>query len=109
MMLIYTRNIKLYVIKLIEKLKKINRVEQQLVADACLKKILKSFGYINSKRTSKAKIGDLKVIDDSGKVITASDDTDKVEIFGNFFSSVFNTESQACNHTLHSKSTKFPN
>jgi len=75
-----------------------------------VKKILKKFWrYINSKRTSKAEIGDLKVIDDSGAVITASDDTDKVEIFCNFFSSVFNTKSQACNHTLANKPTKFPN
>jgi len=50
--------------------------------------------YINSKRKIKTSIGDLNSVDVCGNPITVSTNTEKAEVLGDFFSSVFTVEKE---------------
>ena len=54
----------------------------------------KFWKYVNNKRKNKSNIGDLKTQDTSGNDIIVTEDKDRAEVLGKFFSSVFTQEAQ---------------
>ena len=75
-------------------LRKLQTMEQQQVAVTCKENPKKIWKYVNSKRKNKSNIGDLKTQDTSGNDIIVTEDKDRAEVLGKFFSSVFTQEAQ---------------
>jgi len=69
-------------------------MEQQQVAVTCKENPKNFWKYVNSKRKNKSNIGDLKTQDTSGNDIIVTEDKDRAEVLGKFFSSVFTQEAQ---------------
>jgi len=77
-----------------DEIRKLQKEEQQNVAQHC-KQYPKAFWkYINSKRKTKTGIGELYNVDVSGNSVTVSGDIEKAEVLGKFFSSVFTVEEE---------------
>ena len=74
--------------------RKANRQEQHNVADQCKLNPKAFWKYINSKCKIKTSTGDLNSVDVCGNPITVSTNTEKTEVLGDFFSSVFTVENK---------------
>ena len=72
--------------------RKLQIEEQRQVASKCKENPKIFWKFINSKRKVYEHIGDLKTKDTDGNVFTASTNSEKAEVLGNFFASVFVTE-----------------
>jgi len=80
--------------------RKLQKEEQRNVAGQCKQNPKVFWKYINSKRKIKTSIGDLNSTDADGNPITVSTDTEKAEVLGNFFSSVFTVENEMSSRSI---------
>ena len=74
------------------KTRQVEKRNQNEIAKKCKSNPKHFWKYVKSKRIGKEPIGDLKCTDSSGNEVLASSDDTKAEILCNFFSSVFNHE-----------------
>ena len=80
--------------KIRNEIRRLQREEQRTVATQCKQNPKVFWKYINSKRKSKIGIGDLNSADEHGNPVVVSNNMEKAEVLGNFFSSVFTVENE---------------
>ena len=77
--------------------------EQQAVANECKTNVKRFWTYIKRKNNLMSGIWDIKVSDATGIEQVIDDDEEKSNLFADYFSSVFNRESEAIFDTLEEK------
>jgi len=88
--------------------RKVQKEEQQNVAQHCKQNPKAFWNHINSKRKTKTGIGDLHIVYISGNSATVSSNKDKAEDLGKFFSSVFTVEQEQSSSFLPVKPCHSP-
>jgi len=89
-------------------IRKLQKEEQQNVAQHCKQNPKAFWKYINSKRKTKTGTSDLHFVDIYGNSATISSNIDKAEEFGKFFSSVFTVEQEQSSSSLPVKPCHSP-
>jgi len=82
----------------------LHREEQRQVAFQCKENPKVFWKYVNSKCKVHELIGDLKSEDVHGNVVLACTNSEKAEVLGKFFESVFVTEKDSVPHNLQPRS-----
>ena len=85
----------------------INKKEQQNIAAECKVNPKKFWKYINKRRKTNSRIGELKTVDSSGNPVTATEDIEKANVLGQFFSSVF-TDEKIVTEEILKRNINFP-
>ena len=71
------------------------QTENLAVAKSCKENPKKFWKHVKSKTTTRSTIGNIKHVDNSGNTITITDETEKADVFAEYFSKVFTHESTA--------------
>jgi len=88
--------------------RKLQIEEQRQVASHCKDNPKLFWKFINNKRKVYEHIGDLDTEDSDGNVLTACTDSEKAEVLGNFFKSVFIREPDSVPPNLQYRSCQSP-
>ena len=89
-------------------IRKLQIEEQRQVASHCKDNSKLFWKFINNKRKVYEHIGDLDTEDSDGNVLTACTDSEKAEVLGNFFKSVFIREPDSVPPNLQYRSCHSP-
>jgi len=88
--------------------RKLQIEEQRQVASQCKDNPKIFWKFINSKRKVHQHIGDLRAEDSDGNVFTACTSSEKAEVLGNFFASVFVSETDPVPPNIQPRSCHSP-